>query len=98
MAAKRFHIETPEQLRELAGFAKEKPNSLENLIRVWTATKRRQGVTNWDNTFFTCFSGTRSRDAAIIHFNSQHELTHEIPVQYNKALNWCEGHLKEVYD
>ena len=98
MAAKRFHIETPDQLRELSELTKEHPNGLEHLIRVWTATKRKQGKTNWDNKFFACFSGTRDRISAIVHFNSQGELTHSAPIQYNKALNWCESHLKEVYD
>lgn len=98
MAAKRFHIETPEELRELAELARETPNSLENLARVWYATKRRQGETNWDKTFYACFSGTRDREAAVIHFNSLQVLTHKVPLRYNKALNWCEEHLKEVYD
>ena len=98
MAAKRFAIETPEQLRELAALAKETPNSLGKLATVWSATRRRQGATNCDKTFYACFSGTRSREAAVIHFNSGHELTHQVDVQYNKALQYCERNLKPVYD
>lgn len=98
MAAKRFRIETPEQLRDLAGMTKETPNSLERLATVWSATKRRQGETNWDKTFYVCFSGTRDRNAAVIHFNSLHLLTHNVPIRYNKGLNYCESHLEEVFD
>lgn len=98
MAAKRFHIETPEQLQELDALAKEQPSGLHNLIRMWTVEKRRRAVTAWDNSFYIFFSGTRERIAAIIRFDTRHELRDEVPVRYNKALNWCEQHLREVYD
>ena len=96
MAAKRFHIATPEELRELERFAKEQPSGLQNVIRIWTVTKRRQQKTNWDRNFYACFSGTRDRIAEIVRFDSGHELAATYPVRYNLALQWCETHLKQV--
>ena len=97
MAAKRFSIETPEQLKELAEFAREQSNSLMNKARIWSATKRRKGQTPWDKAFFVMFSGTRNREAAVVHFTTREELE-QVPVRYNKALNWCELHLREVIE
>jgi len=98
MAAKRFHIDTPEQLQELDGLTKEQPSGLRNMIRMWTVEKRRKKETAWDGCFYIFFSGTREREAAIIRFSTAHELVNRIPVRYNKALNWCEQHLREVYE
>lgn len=98
MAAKRFHIATPEELRELEQFAKERPSGLQNVIRIWTVTKRRQKETNWDKNFYVFFSGTRERAAEIVRFDSGRTLAATYPVRYNLALRWCETHLREVYE
>lgn len=99
MAAKRFHIETPEQLAELAEYAAEKKNasSLRNKARVWAANIRRCGATPWDKSLYACFSGTRDKNAGVVHFNLP-ESYQSVSLRYNKALNWCEQHLREVYD
>lgn len=41
MAAKRFHIASPEQLHELEAFVKD--GKLKTMVSVWTTTKRRNG-------------------------------------------------------
>lgn len=98
MAAKRFHIATPEDLKALAQFDKEAPSRLDRLIRVWTANKRRLGKTRWDNAFFCVFSGDRMRIAEIERITSENELEYCASLRYNLALNWCEQHLREVLD
>ncbi len=97
MATKLFAIETPEQLKALAEFARDWPNNLLGKARVWAATQRRQGKTPWDNSIYAMFSGTRSRDAAVVHLKQQAEME-EVPIRYNKALNWCEQNLRQVHD
>lgn len=96
MAAKRFHVARPEELRELAGLVKE--GKLSNMVSVWTAAKRRSGETRWDNAIYVGFSGDRSRNAEVVRFNAQGELVYCATLHYNKALNWCEQHLRPVYD
>ena len=98
MGAKRFHISTPEELKALAEYAKETPNRLTNIIRVWTAVKRKDGKTRWDNAIYCGFSGDRTRIAEIVRFTSDNELEYCASLKYNLALNWCEKHLQEVYD
>lgn len=94
MAAKRFHIATPEQLRELAGFVKE--GKLNTVISVWTAVKRRNGTTHWDDKIYVGFSGDRSRTAEVVRIDANSELVYCATLRYNLALNWCEKNLREV--
>ena len=96
MAAKRFHIATPEQLRELSEFVKE--GKLNNIASVWTAAKRRNGATRWDDKIFVGFSGDRHRVAEVVRIDANSELVYCATLRYNLALNWCEKNLREVYD
>ena len=96
MAAKRFHIATPDQLRALSEFVKD--GKLNTMISVWTATKRRQGATRWDNAIFVGFSGDRRRTAEVVRIDANGELVYCATLRYNLALNWCEKNLREVYE
>ena len=96
MAAKRFHIENPDQLRELAAFVKE--GKLGTIASVWTAAKRRNGTTRWDDKIFVGFSRDRHRIAEVMRIGANGELVFCARLHYNLALNWCEQHLHPVYD
>lgn len=95
MAAKRFHIATPEELRQLAAFVKE--GKLDATIRVWTVTIRKQGKCPWDDTIYIGFSGDRNRNAEIFRIAAGGEVIRCASMHYNKALNWCEQHLQEAF-
>lgn len=96
MAAKRFHVATPDQLRELAALVKE--GKLGNMVSVWTAAKRRTGETRWDNAIYVGFSGDLHKDAEVVRISADGELVYCATLRYNKALNWCEQHLRQVFD
>ncbi len=95
MAAKRFHIATPEELRQLAAFVKD--GKLDAMIRVWTVTVRKQGKSRWDDAIYIGFSGDRNRIAEVFRISADSEVIRCALMQYNKALNWCERHLKEAF-
>lgn len=95
MSAKRFHIPTPEKLRQLAAFVKD--GKLDAMIRVWTVTVRRQGKSRWDDAIYIGFSGDRNRIAEIFRIDAGGEVIHCASMHYNKALNWCEQHLQEAF-
>lgn len=95
MAAKRCHIATPEDLRQLAEFVKD--GNLNPLISIWSATVRWQGKSRWDDAFYIGFSGDRNRIAEVYRANADGELILCASMQYNKALNWCEQHLRETF-
>ena len=44
------------------------------------------------------FSGDRQREAAIARLAAGDELVIVGQMKYNLALNWCEQHLRQVYD
>lgn len=96
MAAKRFHIASPEQLHELEAFVKD--GKLKTMVSVWTTTKRRDGKTRWDDKIFVGFSGDRYKEAEVYRVDVNNELISCATLQYNKALNWCEQNLHPVYD
>ena len=98
MAARKFHIATPEDLQALARFAKGAPGKISRLIRVWTANKRRLGNVRWDNALYVTFSGDRARTAEIVLFTSDNELDRCGELQYNLALQWCKKYLREARD
>lgn len=98
MAAKRFHIATPEQLTELAGLAKERQKTITNTARVWAANVRKDGKSNWDSAIYAVFSGDRTRNAEVVRFDGHTMPAYCGTLRYNLALNWCEQHLREVYD
>ncbi len=95
MAAKRFHIATPEELRQLAVFVKE--GKLGPMISVWTTTVRRQGKSRWDDAIYIGFSGDRNRIAEVFRITAGGEVIRSASMHYNKALNWCEQHLREAF-
>lgn len=95
MAAKRFHIATPEELRQLAAFVKE--GKLDAMIRVWTVTVRRQGKSRWDDAIYISFSSDRNRNAEVFRIAAGGEVIRCASMHYNKALNWCEQHLREAF-
>lgn len=96
MAAKRFHIASPDQLRDLSEFVKE--GKLNSIVSVWAATKRRNGATRWDDKIYVGFSGDSSRTAEVVRIDVNDELVHCATLRYNLALRWCEKNLREVYD
>lgn len=96
MAAKRFHVARPDELRALNNFVKE--GKLSSMVTVWTAQSRRTGETRWDNAIYVGFSGDRNRDASVIRIGANGELVFCARLHYNLALNWCKQHLHPVYD
>ena len=84
MAAKRFHIARPDQLQSLVKYTKDNACSVARTARIWEAAKRRKGETRWDNGVYAGFSGDK-----LVQFGT---------LKYNLALNWCEQHLRQVYD
>lgn len=96
MAAKRFHVSKPDELRALCAFVKE--GKLDNMVSVWTATARKNGTTRWDNAIYVGFSGDRQKNAEVVRFAADGELVYCATLRYNLALNWCEQHLRPVYD
>lgn len=95
MAAKRFHVARPDELRKLAEFVKE--GKLDAMIRVWTVTIRKQGKSRWDDAIYIGFSGDRNRIAEVFRIDAGGEVIRCASMQYNKALNWCEQHLQEAF-
>ena len=94
MAAKRFHIETPEQLLKLTALAKPERKLL-LIARVWKGAKRKKGATRWDNAIYAEFSGDRTRTAKIMRINAEGGQVDCADLRYNLALNWCQDNLKE---
>lgn len=89
MAAKKFHISTPEQMAVLDGFAVEQPNSLDKIRRIWKAAIQKKASTRWDNAFYVYFSGDNKRQSSVyrISVNGAH-----LPVcalRYNLAHRYC---------
>ena len=98
MAAKRFHIARPDQLRALVPFSKDKPDTVARMARIWEAAKQKKGETRWDDTVFAGFCGTRRRDAEIVRVGADGEIISICTLMYNKALNYCEQNTRQVHD
>ena len=90
---KQYLIETPEQLKELNGFAKD-GNAL-NFAKIWTVKLRRDGMSPWDGKVFALFTTERGRKAYIAR-RSRAGMTMNVSLKYNPALKWCEDNLKRV--
>lgn len=95
MAAKRFHVARPTELRALTEFVKE--GKLSSMASVWTAMARRTGETRWDNAIYVGFSGDRHKDAEVVRINAEGELVYCATLRYNLALRWCEQNLRQIY-
>ena len=98
MAAKRFHIATPDQLQALADFAKSNAPTIAKVARIWAAAKKKHEHTRWDYGVYVGFSGDRKREAVLARVAAGDELVEFGTLKYNLALNWCEQHLRQVYD
>jgi len=98
MAAKRFHIATPDQLQALADFAKSNALTIAKVARIWAAAKKKHEHTRWDYGVYVGFSGDRKRVAVLARVAAGDELVEFGTLKYNLALNWCEQHLRQVYD
>lgn len=96
MSAKHFHIDTPEKLRELSAFVKDKPSTVENMARVWTVTRRRQGGHAWDGQIYAVFSGDRAKNAEIVCLANNAPIMVCGNLRYILALHWCEKNLRQV--
>ena len=75
-----------------------KEGKLGTIASVWTAAKRRNGTTRWDDKIFAGFSGDRNRIAEVVRIDANSELVYCATLRYNLALNWCEKNLREVYE
>ena len=88
---KRYHIETPEQLRAVGEFAKE--GDVKQVAAVWSAAKRKKdGKVPWDKAIHALFTGGRFRKAKIIREKGECPVTLAV-LKYNLALKWCDQNL-----
>lgn len=92
----RYHVETPEQLKELRQYLKD--GELDTVIRVWMAMKRREGKTNWDDAIRVIFSvkEDKKREAAVYRNSQNGSMVYCAELKYNLALKWCKQHLMQV--
>ena len=98
MAAGRFHVAKPDQLQSLVKYARTNATTVSRMARIWKIAKEKKGDTRWDSGVYACFSGDRVREAAVYRVTAEHELIEVAALRYNLALNWCEQHLRQVYD
>lgn len=90
---KQYHIETPEQLKEINAFAKS--GSAAQMAAVWSAKLRKDGVSPWDKAIFAVFT-TENRRKAFIGRKVGAGMTINTELKYNPALKYCEEHLKKT--
>ena len=98
MSAKRFHIARPDQLQTLVKYAKTNAPTIARTARIWKIAKDKNGTTRWDTGVYASFSGDRMREAVLFRVANGDELVEFGTLKYNLALNWCEQHLRPVYD
>lgn len=86
-------VESPEQLKELEGFAKE--GTAAKIAAVWNSA-RRQGKTTWDGKIVVRF-GTegRERTARVMRKAAKGDEIVILRLKYNPALEWCREKLRE---
>lgn len=90
---KKYHIATPEQLKELNTFAKE--GSAAPMATVWSTKLRKDGSSPWDNAIFAIFETDNGRKAWIGRKVGE-GMTVNTSLKYNPALKWCEDNLERV--
>lgn len=98
MSAKRFHVAKPYQLQSLVPMVKDSPASVARVARIWKIAKEKKGATRWDTGVYVGFSGDRAREAVLFRVSAGDELVQFGTLKYNLALNWCEQHLRQVFD
>lgn len=95
MAAKRFHVSKPRELRALEEFLRT--GSLRAMVTVWSAVARKHEKTSWDDAIYVGFSGDRARVAEVIRINPDGRIVYCATLRYNLALRWCEQNLRQIY-
>ena len=98
MSVKRFHVARPDQLQCLVPMVKDNPTSVARVARIWKIAKSKRDTTRWDTGVYAGFSGDRARSAALFRIANGDELVQFGTLKYNLALNWCEQHLRQVYE
>lgn len=98
MAAKRFHVARPDQLQTLVKYAKTNATTVARTARIWKAAKEKKGATSWDKGVYASFSGDYERKAALYRITTEDEMLEFAKLKYNRALAFCEQHLRRVYE
>ena len=94
--AKRFVVESPDQLRELEIRSLLKEGSVLSTARVWQVA-RRQGKTTWDGKIVITFlSKDSGRVAMVCRQKANGDGATLAVLKYNPALAWCRENLKEA--
>lgn len=96
MAAKRFHVEKPDQLQSMVPFAKDNACTMARMTRIWKSAKQKKGETRWDASVFAVFSGDRAREAVLYRVDAGGERIEVEKLKYNSALQWCEKNLRQA--
>lgn len=93
---RRFAVEEPEQLREMAPLVKE--GYVQNVATVWNAERRRRGgKCAWDGQIVATFKTSgKLRSAVSMRVSSRGEEVAFAQLKYAPALAWCKEHLEEV--
>lgn len=90
---KRFHVKTPDQLREFEPYIKT--GNVERIASVWNAKLRKDGKSPWDNAIYAVFAQAgRSRKASIMRSGTDGNMLVVAELKYNPALEWCRENLK----
>ena len=95
--ARRFQIETPDQLLALQEYAKD--GNLSRAASIWRSTREKKGTkaTSWENNIVADFCAFESRRTAIVfRLGRERDAKMFAHLRYNPALQWCKDHLKEI--
>ena len=91
---KRFHVKTPDQLKEFEPYIKT--GNVEHIASVWSVKLRKDGKSPWDNAIHVVFSQTgRSRKASVMRSGTDGNMLVVAELKYNPALEWCRENLEE---
>ena len=96
--AKRFVVENPEQLKELAGLCADGSTAkVMNVARVWSTEWRKKEHTPWDGKIGVSFySEDRKRYACVFRLGTGNEACTIGWLKYTPALHWCDQTLKRM--
>ena len=94
--ARRFFIDSPEQLQELETAKLLKEGGTANTAQVWRASQR-QGKTAWDGKIGVCFrTEGRERSAVVYRMKADGDEAIVARLKYNLGLEWCKNNLREA--
>ena len=96
MAAKTYHVDNPEHLRDIEEYAIEKPSGITRHISIWTTARKKKPVTRWDKAFYISFSGCKIREAFLFRIDAFGNIVRICELRYNLALHYCQDHLQQV--